>query len=37
MKNDGKIPIISKYSIILGNIKMMRKRKINVECYEYKM
>jgi hypothetical protein len=28
MKNDGKIPIISKYLIILGNIKMMKKRKI---------
>jgi len=27
MKNDGKIPIISKYLIILGNIKMMKKKK----------
>jgi hypothetical protein len=27
MKNDGKIPIISKYLIILGNIKRMKKIK----------
>ncbi len=31
MKNDGKIPIISKYSIILGNIKMTRKGKRKIK------